>query len=204
MLLPYYYKGCIEVGCDEAGRGSLVGRVYAAAVVWQEDETFTAKEFNYVMDSKRLSPNERFKMRQFILQRARTYAVAYSSADEIATMNILHASLLAMRRAIKALTIVPQHILVDGNKWEDYYVDDTHVIPFHTIVHGDNTYLSIAAASILAKTSRDEWMEQISTEYPMYRWDKNKGYGTQEHYDAIEKYGVSPYHRTHFLLNKRK
>lgn len=190
MLLPYHTPHCIEAGCDEAGRGCLAGPVFAAAVVLPEGWTHPL-----LNDSKQLSERQRNALRPIIEAEALAWAVAEVSAEEIDRINILRASILAMHRALDALTIKPAHIIVDGNRFSSY--GDT---PYHTIVKGDATYLSIAAASVLAKTHRDAYMGQIDTDYPHYGWAKNAGYPTAAHRAAIATYGASPHHRMSFRL----
>ncbi|MDR2147938.1 MAG: ribonuclease HII [Tannerella sp.] len=190
MLLPYLQEGRTEAGCDEAGRGCLAGPVFAAAVILPPD--FRSEELN---DSKQLSEKQRDKLRIVIENEALSWAVGVVSAPEIDKLNILRASITAMHRAIEQLTIRPEHLLIDGNKFVKY-TDIQHT----TVVKGDGKYLSIAAASVLAKTHRDEYMQQLSLQYPEYKWNINKGYPTQEHRDAIRKYGVTPEHRKSFVL----
>lgn len=190
MLLPYHTPHCIEAGCDEAGRGCLAGPVFAAAVVLPEGWTHPL-----LNDSKQLSERQRNALRPIIEAEALAWAVAEVSAEEIDRINILRASILAMHRALDALTIKPAHIIVDGNRFSPY--GDT---PYHTIVKGDATYLSIAAASVLAKTHRDAYMRQIDTDYPHYGWAKNAGYPTAAHRAAIATHGASPHHRMSFRL----
>lgn len=190
MLLPYYKENVIEAGCDEAGRGCLAGSVYAAAVVFPPDYENT--EIN---DSKQLTDQRRHQLREIIERDALTWAVGIVTAEEIDKINILNASILAMHRALDKLQLRPESIIVDGNKFKPY--ED---IPFETIVKGDGKYLSIAAASILAKTYRDDYMESLHSEYPFYGWDRNKGYPTKEHRDGIRQHGATPYHRMSFNL----
>lgn len=190
MLKPYLQEGRIEAGCDEAGRGCLAGPVYAAAVILPQD--FCNDLLN---DSKQLSEKQRYALREVIEREALAWAVGVVSADEIDKINILRASILAMHRAIAQLKIRPQHLLIDGNRFMPY--ED---IPHTTVVKGDATYMSIAAASILAKTYRDDYMLKIHQEYPQYHWDSNKGYPAPIHRDAIRKYGTTPYHRLTFQL----
>lgn len=192
MLLPYLNADVIEVGCDEAGRGCLAGHVFAAAVILPKD--FSNELLN---DSKQLKEKDRYILREIIEKEAIDWAVAFSTYEEIDKINILNASIQAMHRAIDKLKTRPEHIIVDGNRFKPY-----KNIPHQTIVKGDGKYMSIAAASILAKTYRDDYMLEISKEYPMYGWDKNKGYPTKKHRDAIREFGVSKYHRLTFnLLN---
>ena len=191
-------SGVVEAGCDEAGRGPLAGSVFAAAVVLPTD--FQNELLN---DSKQLTERQRYALREVIEREAFAWAVSEVTAEEIDRINILQASLLGMRRALDGLTIVPEHILVDGNKWRPYVPKDGLLeIPARTVVKGDATYMSIAAASILAKTYRDDYMLRLHEEYPMYHWDENKGYPTAAHYAAIEQYGITPYHRKSFRLSR--
>ena len=174
-----------EAGCDEAGRGCLAGPVVAAAVVFPKDYWNDA-----INDSKQLSEKQRVKLRDEIIRDAVSYGIGMCDNQEIDNINILQASLLAMHRALDALTVRPEFIIIDGNKWKDY-----HQTPFQTVVKGDAKFLSIAAASILAKTYRDEWMVKAAAEYPFYNWEKNKGYPTKDHRLAIIEHGVCPLHR---------
>jgi ribonuclease HII len=190
MLLPYLEDGRIEAGCDEAGRGCLAGSVFAAAVIFPPD--FHNDDLN---DSKQLSGKQRDKLRIIIENEALSWAVGITSTPEIDKSNILRASITAMHRAIEKLTLRPEHLLIDGNKFIKY-AEIRHT----TIIKGDGKYLSIAAASVLAKTHRDEYMHQLDKQYPEYKWSVNKGYPTREHRDAIKKYGVTPYHRKSFTL----
>ena len=190
MLLPYHTAGCIEAGCDEAGRGCLAGSVYAAAVILPPDYRNEA-----LNDSKQLSKRQRDALRVEIERDALSWAVGVCTAEEIDRMNILRCSILAMHRALDALTLRPEHIIVDGNRFRPY--GDT---PYDTIVKGDGKYLSIAAASILAKTHRDEYMLRLHEEFPYYGWDRNAGYPTREHRRAIMEHGITPYHRRTFNL----
>ena len=206
MLKQYNIQGVIEAGCDEAGRGPLAGSVFAAAVVvdsgmWIVD----CEEANLINDSKQLTDAQRYRLRPWIEEHAAAWAVAEGTAEEIDKINILKASILCMQRALDKLTIRPEHILVDGNKWKPYIpAGEVMAIPATTVVKGDATYLSIAAASILAKTYRDDYMKQLATEYPQYGWDHNMGYPTAEHYKAIQQYGITPYHRKTFNLKLDK
>jgi len=190
MLLSFLEAGRIEAGCDEAGRGCLAGAVYAAAVILPSD--FHNEELN---DSKQLSPAKRYALRPIIEKEAIAWAVGIVSPEEIDQINILRASFLAMHRAIDQLKIKPEHLLIDGNRFTPY-----PNIQHTTIVKGDGKYMSIAAASILAKTYRDDYMEQLAEIYPEYHWTENKGYPTKAHRDAIRKYGITPYHRKTFTL----
>lgn len=190
MLLPFFKEGCIEAGCDEAGRGCLAGSVYAAAVILPPD--YANEQLN---DSKQLSKAQRETLRKEIERAALAWAVGICTAEEIDRMNILRCSILAMHRALDALKIRPQHIIVDGNRFRPY-----GKVPYTTVVKGDGKYLSIAAASILAKTYRDDYMEQLHAEYPYYGWDHNAGYPTLEHRRAIIEHGITPHHRRTFNL----
>lgn len=190
MLLPYIQENRIEAGCDEAGRGCLAGAVYAAAVILPPD--FKNEMLN---DSKQLTEKQRYALRSVIEESALAWAVGIVSPEEIDQINILNASFLAMHRAIDQLKIRPQHLLIDGNRFNPY-----PGIPHTTIVKGDGKYLSIAAASILAKTYRDDYMNQLHREYPVYDWDHNKGYPTKKHRAAIAEHGISPYHRKSYNL----
>lgn len=190
MLLPYLHRELIEAGCDEAGRGCLAGPVYAAAVILPADYTN-----NRLNDSKKLTERQRYALREEIERDALAWAVGVVTPQKIDEINILNASFLAMHRAIDGLLIRPQHLLIDGNRFNPYPgIDHT------TIVKGDGKYLSIAAASILAKTYRDDYMNQLADEYPMYDWRQNKGYPTKKHRAAIAEYGTTPYHRLTFTL----
>ena len=188
MLLPYLQENRIEAGCDEAGRGCLAGAVYA--VILPPD--FKNEMLN---DSKQLTEKQRYALRSVIEESALAWAVGIVSPEEIDQINILNASFLAMHRAIDQLKIRPEHLLIDGNRFNPY-----PNIPHTTIVKGDGKYLSIAAASILAKTYRDDYMNQLHREYPVYDWDHNKGYPTKKHRAAIAEHGISPYHRKSYNL----
>jgi len=190
MLLPYYKIGVTEAGCDEAGRGCLAGPVYAAAVILPPDF-----ENELLNDSKQLTERQRYQLRPIIEAEALAWAVGVVSAAEIDKINILNASILAMHRAIDQLQLRPEHIIVDGNRFKSY-----HNIPHTTIVKGDGKYLSIAAASVLAKTYRDDCMNALDKEYPQYHWKNNKGYPTKEHREALAAYGHSPHHRLSYNL----
>ena len=190
MLLPYLQENRIEAGCDEAGRGCLAGAVYAAAVILPPD--FKNEMLN---DSKQLTEKQRYALRCVIEESALAWAVGIVSPEEIDQINILNASFLAMHRAIAQLKIRPEHLLIDGNRFNPY-PNITHT----TIVKGDGKYLSIAAASILAKTYRDDYMNQLHRECPVYDWDHNKGYPTKKHRAAIAEHGISPYHRKSYNL----
>lgn len=193
-LKLFLQAGRIEAGCDEAGRGPLVGPVTAAAVILPDD--FHNEIIN---DSKQLSERKRNMLRPIIEQQARAWAVAHVWPEEIDRINILNASILAMHRALEQLKEQPEFILVDGNRFKPY-----RDIPYRTIVKGDATMMSIAAASILAKTHRDEYMRTIAEEFPQYGWEHNMGYPTKAHYAAIEKYGITPYHRKSFNLEHKQ
>ena len=206
MLLPFYKEGVIEAGCDEAGRGCLAGPVFAAAVVFPSD--FKNEMLN---DSKQLTEKKRYLLREVIEREALAWAVGIVDNKEIDKINILNASILAMHRALDQLTVRPENIIVDGNRWKLYQeptandnVNDNDnepkVVPATTIVKGDGKYLSIAAASILAKTYRDDFMLRIHEEFPQYHWDRNKGYPAKVHREAIRQYGTTPYHRMSFNL----
>ena len=188
MLLPYLEKGRIECGVDEAGRGCLAGPVFAAAVILPE--SFSNELLN---DSKQLTEKQRYALRPIIEAEAVAYAVGVVFPDEIDKINILNASFLAMTRAIEALNVKPEHLLIDGNRFKSKLL-----VPFTTIVKGDGKMMSIAAASVLAKTYRDDYMNKIAEEYPQYDWLENKGYPTAKHRDAIAEHGITPYHRLTF------
>lgn len=190
MLLPYYKEGIIEAGCDEAGRGCLAGPVYAAAVILPPDY-----HNDLLNDSKQLSGKKRDQLRSIIERDAVSWAVGIVDNQEIDQINILNASILAMHRALDQLTVCPQEIIVDGNRFKPY-----RDIPHTTIVKGDGKYMSIAAASILAKTHRDECMLALHQQYPQYHWDSNKGYPAPVHRQAIRLHGTTPYHRLTFQL----
>lgn len=195
MLLPIYNKEClIEAGCDEAGRGCLAGSVYAAAVILPPD--YTNAELN---DSKQLSARKRRALREQIQRDAVAWAVGVVTPQEIDEINILNASILAMHRALDQLTTRPEYLIIDGNRFHDYCDKFTgEVLPHSTIVKGDGKYLSIAAASILAKTYRDDYMLSLHEQYPHYGWDHNMGYPTREHREGIALHGLTPVHRLTF------
>ena len=190
MLKPYQTAGIVEAGCDEAGRGCLAGDVYAAAVILPPD--FKNDMLN---DSKQLTETQRYQLREIIERESVAWAIGIVTAEEIDRINILKASILAMHRAVDALTIRPEHLLIDGNKFNPY-----PGITHNTVVKGDATFMSIAAASILAKTYRDDYMMRIAEEFPMYDWQNNKGYPTAKHRAAIREHGTTPYHRMTFNL----
>lgn len=192
MLLPYYKEGVIEAGCDEAGRGCLAGSVYAAAVVLPTDY-----HNDLLNDSKQLTAKQRYRLREEIERDAVAWALGIVTPKEIDEMNILRASITAMHRAIDGLKVRPEHLIIDGNKFLPYRNGE---VPYTTIVKGDGKYLSIAAASILAKTYRDDYMKDLHNEYPFYGWDHNAGYPTKEHRQGIENHGTTPYHRMTFNL----
>lgn len=194
MLLPYMNSGVVEAGCDEAGRGCLAGAVYAAAVILPPD--FRNELLN---DSKKLSEKQRYALRPLIEEAALAWAVGVVTPQEIDRINILNASFLAMHRAIEQLTVTPQHLLIDGNRFKPY-----PGIAHTCMVKGDGKYEAIAAASILAKTYRDDYMNELHEKYPMYDWKSNKGYPTKAHRAAIAQYGPSPYHRLSFQLLERQ
>ena len=214
MLLPHYYKDLIEAGCDEAGRGCLAGSVYAAAVILPPD--YDNPELN---DSKKLTEKRRYALREQIQCDAVAWAVGIVTPEEIDEINILHASFLAMHRAIAALSVRPQALIIDGNRFDpmpriprllqsvpslssgDSSLSTLHSsLPYACIVHGDAKYQAIAAASILAKTYRDDYMNRLDEELPVYKWKKNKGYPTKDHRAAIAEYGITKYHRRSYNL----
>jgi ribonuclease HII len=190
LLLPYYSVGLVEAGCDEAGRGCLAGPVFAAAVVLPADFSHPL-----LTDSKQLTALQRNALRIEVEQSALMWAVQSVDNVTIDEINILNASILAMHRALESLPKEPQHIIVDGNRFKKF-----RDIPYECIIKGDSKYYAIAAASILAKTWRDEYMEKLHAEYPQYGWDVNKAYPTKAHRAAIAKYGTTPYHRKSFKL----
>ena len=206
MLKESYIQGVIEAGCDEAGRGPLAGSVFAAAVVLDTCLVHQPEHIDWLEmlnDSKQLTEKQRNYLRHKIEQYAQAWAVVEVTAEEIDRINILNASIVGMQRALDKLVLTPQHIIVDGNKWKPYIpAGDVMEIPAQTVVKGDGKYLSIAAASVLAKTYRDEYMLRLHGQYPHYHWDKNMGYPTKAHYEAIRQYGITPYHRKSFKLNK--
>ena len=198
ILASHYYQGKVEAGCDEAGRGCLAGSVYAAAVIFAPDYQNEA-----INDSKQLTDHRRHELREIIERDALAWAVGVVTPEEIDKINILNASFLAMHRALDQLKVCPEAIIVDGNRFTPYRrVADgrTVEIPHTTIVKGDGKYLSIAAASILAKTYRDDYMDKLAEEYPQYDWKSNKGYPTRKHREAIKAFGVTPYHRMSYNL----
>lgn len=190
MLLDHYYEGKVEAGCDEAGRGCLAGSVYAAAVILP-----VGYQNELLNDSKQLTEKRRYELREIIQRDAVAWAVGIVTPEEIDKINILNASILAMHRALDQLQVRPEAVIVDGNRFKKY-----RDLPHTTIVKGDGKYLSIAAASILAKTYRDDYMNQLAEEYPQYDWRSNKGYPTKKHREAIRQYGTTPYHRMSYNL----
>ncbi len=227
MLKSHYHTDCIEAGCDEAGRGCLAGSVFAAAVILPPDYHNAA-----LNDSKQLTEKQRYALRDQVQHDAVAWAVGIVTPDEIDKINILHASFLAMHRALDQLTVRPEALIIDGNRFDPYCpplplstqpirpssgwasppsgegrgvapsaaAGRGVALPHTCIVKGDGKYLSIAAASILAKTYRDDYMHELAAEYTMYGWDRNKGYPTKAHREAIRKYGISPFHRRSFQL----
>ena len=190
MLLPHYFEGKIEAGCDEAGRGCLAGSVYAAAVILPK-----GYDNPLLNDSKQLTEKRRYALRDTIVCDAVAWAIGIVTPEEIDKINILNASFLAMHRALDQLTVRPEAIIVDGNRFTPY-----HDVPYATIVKGDGKYQAIAAASILAKTFRDDYMNRLAIEYPYYDWQKNKGYPTRAHREGIRLHGITPYHRKSYNL----
>ena len=190
MLKNNYFDGKIEAGCDEAGRGCLAGSVFAAAVILPPDY-----QNELLNDSKQLTEKRRYALREVIERDAVAWAVGIVTPEEIDHINILNASILAMHRALDQLSVRPEAVIVDGNRFKPY-----GALPYATIVKGDGKYLSIAAASILAKTYRDDYMNKLDNEYPQYDWHGNKGYPTKNHREAIRLHGATPYHRRSFNL----
>lgn len=190
MLKSHYYEGLIEAGCDEAGRGCLAGSVYAAAVILPPDY-----QNELLNDSKKLTAKKRYALREEIERDAIAWAVGIVTPEEIDKINILNASFLAMHRALDQLQVRPEAVIVDGNRFKPY-----QDLPYTTIVKGDGKYLSIAAASILAKTYRDDYMLSLAEEYPQYDWQSNMGYPTKKHRQAILEHGITPYHRKSYNL----
>ena len=195
MLLPYLNSGLIEAGCDEAGRGCLAGNVVAAAVILPTD--YVNPLLN---DSKKLTAKQRYALREQIEHEALAWAVGVATPQEIDNINILHASFLAMHRALDQLKLRPEAVIVDGNHFDPYVIgkglpNEGKILPHTCIVKGDGKYLSIAAASILAKTYRDDYMTEQAERFPFYGWEKNKGYPTKTHYQGIEKHGLCALHR---------
>ena len=190
MLKNHFYEGLTEAGCDEAGRGCLAGSVYAAAVILPPDYQNEA-----LNDSKQLTEKRRYALREQIERDAVAWAVGVVTPEEIDEINILNDSILAMHRALDALKVRPEAVIVDGNRFKPY-----RDLPSTTIVKGDGKYLSIAAASILAKTYRDDYMNGLAEQFPQYDWKSNKGYPTKKHRDAIRKFGITPFHRKSYNL----
>lgn len=190
MLKPHLYEGLVEAGCDEAGRGCLAGSVFAAAVILPAGYDNAA-----LNDSKKLTERRRYELREQIMADAEAWAVGEVTPEEIDRINILKASFLAMHRALDLLKVRPEAVIVDGNRFVPY-----RDLPYTTVVKGDGKYQAIAAASVLAKTFRDDYMKSLHREYPCYGWDGNKGYPTAEHRRAIREHGVSPYHRMSYNL----
>lgn len=190
MLLPYMHENLVEAGCDEAGRGCLAGAVYAAAVILPHG--FRNELLN---DSKQLTEKQRYALREVVEREALAWAVGVVTPEEIDRINILNASFLAMHRAVDQLKLRPEHLLIDGNRFKKY-----QDVPHTTVVKGDGKYMAIAAASVLAKTYRDDYMNRLAEEYPQYDWDSNKGYPTKKHREAIRLYGTTPYHRMSYNL----
>ena len=190
MLENHYYEGLVEAGCDEAGRGCLAGSVFAAAVILPPDY-----ENELLNDSKKLTDRKRKQLREIIEHDALDWAVGIVEPGEIDEINILNASILAMHRALDQLKVRPDAMIVDGNRFKPY-----RDLPYTTIVKGDGKYLSIAAASILAKTYRDDYMDRLAEDYPQYDWKSNKGYPTKKHRQAIRECGITPFHRRSFTL----
>lgn len=190
MLKSHYYENLVEAGCDEAGRGCLAGSVYAAAVILPPDY-----ENDLLNDSKKLTAKKRYTLREVIQRDALAWAVGIVTPEEIDKINILNASFLAMHRALDQLSLCPEAVIVDGNRFRPY-----QDLPFTTIVKGDGKYLSIAAASVLAKTYRDDYMLSLAKEYPQYDWQSNMGYPTKKHRQAIRDHGITPYHRKSYNL----
>lgn len=190
MLKSHFYDNLVEAGCDEAGRGCLAGSVYAAAVILPPDY-----ENDLLNDSKKLTAKKRYALREVIQRDALAWAVGIVTPEEIDKINILNASFLAMHRALDQLSLRPEAVIVDGNRFKPY-----QDLPFTTIVKGDGKYLSIAAASVLAKTYRDDYMLNLAKEYPQYDWQSNMGYPTKKHRQAIRDHGITPYHRKSYNL----
>ena len=200
MLLGKYYEGKVEAGCDEAGRGCLAGSVYAAAVILPD-----GYQNALLNDSKQLTEKRRYELREISERDAVAWAVGIVTPEEIDKINILNASILAMHRALDQLKVRPEAIIVDGNRFKKYSPPlfgggRGEALPHTTIVKGDGKYLAIAAASILAKTYRDDYMNRLAEEYPQYDWLSNKGYPTKKHREAIRQFGITPYHRKSYNL----
>ena len=191
MLFSAFQNKFIEAGCDEAGRGCLAGPVFAAAVIFPPDFKLIG-----VNDSKKLTAIQRYALREIIQKQAIAYAVGQVDAEEIDRINILNASFVAMHRALDSLSVSAEFLIIDGNRFKPY-----NSIPHECIIEGDGKYLSIAAASILAKTYRDDYMSELAIDYPQYDWKNNKGYATVKHRQAVMEHGISPYHRKTFRTN---
>ena len=191
MLFSAFQNKFIEAGCDEAGRGCLAGPVFAAAVIFPPDFKLIG-----VNDSKKLTAVQRYTLREIIQKKAIAYAVGQVDAEEIDRINILNASFVAMHRALDSLSVSAEFLIIDGNRFKPY-----NSIPHECIIEGDGKYLSIAAASILAKTYRDDYMSELAIDYPQYDWKNNKGYATVKHRQAVMEHGISPYHRKTFRTN---
>lgn len=196
MLISHFYEGLIEAGCDEAGRGCLAGAVYAAAVILPPDY-----QNEMLNDSKQLTEKKRYILREQIQRDAVAWAVGVVTPEEIDKINILRASILAMHRAVDQLKTRPEALIIDGNRFSPYRPEGRETaLPHTTIVKGDGKYLAIAAASVLAKTYRDDYMNALAEEFPQYDWKSNKGYPTKKHRQAIRDFGTTPYHRMTFNL----
>lgn len=189
-LLPFLNKGVKEAGVDEAGRGCLAGPVFAAAVIVNSKTWIPGLD-----DSKKLSEKERDELKIIIVNKASAWAIASATPQEVDKLNILNATYLAMHRALEMLKVKPQHIIVDGNRFKPW-----KKVPFTCVVKGDGKYMSIAAASVLAKTARDEYMKKLHEEFPQYNWESNKGYATDDHAEALKKFGYTVHHRRSFHL----
>lgn len=190
MLKPYHTAGIFEAGCDEAGRGCIAGPVFAAAVILPANY-----QNSQINDSKKLNPKTRKYLRGIVESDALAFGIGVVDEKEIDRINILNASILAMQKALDKLRPVPQHLIIDGNRFKPW-----KEVPYHCIIKGDSLYISIAAASILAKTYRDEYMERLHNQYPEYAWQNNKGYPTRQHREAVLKFGPTLYHRRSFRL----
>lgn len=204
MLELYYSSNTVEAGIDEVGRGCLAGPVYAAAVILPKDID-DSPEYEIIKDSKKLSAKKRESLTTFIKEKALAYGIGIVDSTEIDEINILQASYKAMHRALDKLSIIPDHIIVDGNRFVPYLSNEGDFVAHQCVPGGDNIYMSIAAASIIAKYHRDEYMINLAKnkDFEKYAWEKNKGYGTKEHRDAIVKFGISKFHRTTFGICKR-
>ena len=200
MLKPYFDKTVLEAGCDEAGRGCLAGPVFAAAAILPKESKKELKDLARVNDSKKISHELRMELRPLIEKIAISFAVERASVDEIDELNILNASFLAMHRAIAKLEFEPELLLIDGNRFNKYNSPSGKKTAHQCIIEGDGKYLSIACASILAKTYRDDYMNELHEKFPNYTWNQNKGYATRAHRFAIEQYGATEHHRKSFTL----